>query len=81
MKTIVIVLVAFTLSGCSTFSKGFEFFDEALEKGKEVKEDTLNAAAATVDAYCESIPGGVNEYLENEINARTEKGDIHLCVP
>lgn len=85
MKTILIAaLAAFTLSGCTQFlgEEPMKVLNDAVEKGKEIKDETLNATADTVDAYCDKVPETVRLWLRDEVNGRTEKGDVHIdCVP
>jgi hypothetical protein len=72
------VVVATTLTACQSTGDALKLFDDVRTKGKQVGEDTLDQAAKGVDKYCDTAPEDVRMWLREELNSRTEKGDVEV---
>jgi hypothetical protein len=78
MRILFSIMLVFALSGCAALSDGkpLEIFNKVIEKGKEVEGKTFDAAADTIDKYCDTVPEDARLYLRDGVNSRTKRGDI-----
>lgn len=72
----VVAVLAFALSGCSS-----SFIVEALEKGNDVSDKTIQKAADAYDAYCNTIPETAREAINRRFNEATVDHDMPDWCP
>lgn len=79
MRKFIIPLIALPLlGGCLGTTDAMKILDEASDTAGKVSEETLNAAAKSIDGYCAAVPGQYREKMRDSINAKTDKGDIMI---
>ena len=70
---------AFLLSACAAEQESaLALYEQVKDDVEDVSDETLTKGAQAIDGYCERVPASVREKLRDELNERTEKGDIHV---
>lgn len=81
MKNLLCAVALFVLGGCSLIGpSGFSILDEAREKGVEIEDKVLDAAAMTADKYC-ITPQVIRFWLRDQINSRTTQAEVIVICP
>jgi len=83
MRKLLLTTVAMLpLGACATLEGTSDFFNTAVEKGKEVEATVMEKTAKAMDLYCEKVPVSVKDILKQRINAFTTKYTVEfVCTP